>query len=103
MASTLPASAALRSHLAARSESASLSRDPRVNIALVSPSVAAAVSALAFGQTPAYAKFRTDRQRAEHLLKQAGLLHSYAGPHHARLSKDVMFSLRYCNDEHITK
>jgi hypothetical protein len=32
----------------------------------------------------------------------SGLVHSVADPHHARLSKDVMFSLRYCNDEHIT-
>jgi hypothetical protein len=60
------------------------------------------LGALAFGQTPAYTRFRTDRQHAEHVLKQAGLVHSDAGPHHARLSKDVMFSLRYCNDEHIT-
>jgi hypothetical protein len=60
------------------------------------------LAALAFGQTSDYAKFRTDRQHDEHILKQAGLVHSVAGPHHARLSRDVMFSLRYCNDDHIT-
>ena len=60
------------------------------------------LAALAFGQTSDYARFRTDRQHDEHVLKQAGLVHSVAGPHHARLSRDVMFSLRYCNDDHIT-
>jgi hypothetical protein len=30
------------------------------------------------------------------------LVHNVKGPRNARLSKDVMFSLRYGNDEHIT-
>jgi hypothetical protein len=60
------------------------------------------LAALAFGQAPDYTRFRNDHRHAEHLLKQAGLVHSDTGPHHARISKDVMFSLRYCNDEHIT-
>lgn len=60
------------------------------------------LAALAFGQGSDYTRFRTDHMQAEHLLKQAGLVHSVAGPHHARLSRDVMFSLRYCNDDYIT-
>jgi hypothetical protein len=70
---------------------------------LLTPGEATVVlAALAFGQTPDYTRFRNDHRHAEHLLKQAGLVHSDRGPHHARISKDVMLSLRYCNDEHIT-
>jgi hypothetical protein len=59
------------------------------------------LAALAFGQAGDYASFREGHQHAEHVLKQAGLVHRYRGPHHARLSQDVMFSLRYCDDQHI--
>ncbi len=69
---------------------------------LLNPSEAAVLlAALAFGEASDYASFREDHQHAEHILKQTGLVHSNHGPHHARVSKDVMFSLRYCDDQHI--
>lgn len=59
------------------------------------------LAALAFGQAPHYASFREDHSHAEHALKQAGVVHSCNGPYHARVSKDVRFSLRYGDDKHI--
>jgi hypothetical protein len=59
------------------------------------------LAALAFGQAGDYASFREDHQHAEHVLKQTGLVHGNHGPYHARLSKDVMVGLRYCDDQHI--
>jgi pimeloyl-ACP methyl ester carboxylesterase len=68
---------------------------------LNSGEAAVLLAALAFGQAGDYANFREDHHHAEQVLKQSGLVHSVVGPHHARLSKDVMFSLRYCDDQHI--
>jgi hypothetical protein len=57
------------------------------------------------GQAPAYGSFRADPgwTAAETTLKEAGLLSSDTGPHRAHVSDEVKFSLRYCDDTHITR
>jgi hypothetical protein len=46
----------------------------------------------------------TDRlSDAETTLKEAGLLHSDTGPHRVEVSPDVIYSLRYHDDEHIAR
>lgn len=61
------------------------------------------LGALAYGHGPRYATFRdTDQHRhADATLKRAGILYSDHGPHHVRVSDDVLYSLRYRDDTHI--
>jgi hypothetical protein len=58
-------------------------------------------AALTSGNGPDYADFRTPYAHAENVLKQAGLLQCYNGPHHAEPSPDVLFSLRLAGDADI--
>jgi hypothetical protein len=74
----------------------------RARSALTPDEATVMLAALAFGQAWNYAGFRIYYKQVEHVLKRAGLVHNVKGPRNARLSKDVMFSLRYGNDEHIT-
>ncbi len=61
------------------------------------------LGALAYGYGPEYATFRDSdhRRHAEAALKRAGILYSDHGPHHAEVSDDVLYSLRYRDDTHI--
>jgi hypothetical protein len=51
------------------------------------------LAAHVFGAHPDYAGWREDHLDDEHTLKTSGLLRSGNGPHHARPTEDVQFSL----------
>ncbi|MEV4251703.1 hypothetical protein AB0J52_00895 [Spirillospora sp. NPDC049652] len=63
------------------------------------------LTALAEGDGPRYLAHRASEswRYTERALKGSGLLYSRNGPHHVSVADDVLFSLRYRTDDHITR